>query len=82
MNAYGVQSVDDMPMDPRMGEYADPSWSRAEFAIAEAMTWVREWSWDKDPHGYCHDRNILIGLLREIERLRAAGVAPEGQETP
>lgn len=31
---------------------------------------IDEWDYQADKHGYCHDRPILVGLLREIERLR------------
>lgn len=31
---------------------------------------VDEWSYSADPHGYCHERNVLVGLLAEIDRLR------------
>ena len=70
MNAYGIESVWDVEIDPRAGKYADPHRYDAESSIDSAMEKVIEWSYDDDPHGYCHDRAVLIGLLQEIERLR------------
>ena len=30
-----------------------------------------EWSYDKDAHGYCHDRSPLVVLLKERDALAA-----------
>jgi len=30
---------------------------------------IDEWDYAADPHGFCHDRSVLIALLTEIDRL-------------
>lgn len=47
-----------------------PDSGRIESAISDAKTRIYEWSYEQDPHGYCHDRTDWIALLCEIERLR------------
>jgi hypothetical protein len=56
----------------------NPDPDRIEDAISDARTRVDEWSYEQDPHGYCHDRTDWIGLLLEIERLRAAARPKNG----
>lgn len=43
-----------------------------EFYIQSAREWVEDWEYEEDAHGYCHHRSIVVGLLREIERLQEA----------
>lgn len=43
-------------------------------AIEDARTWIEEWSYESDPHGYCHFRPILIRLVEAAE-------AHPGEET-
>lgn len=42
---------------------------------------VEEWDYAADPHGFCHDRSVLIALLAEIDRLEAL-LAQRGGDTP
>jgi hypothetical protein len=38
-------------------------------ARAAAEERVAEWSYRDDPHGYCHERPVLVALLARIDRL-------------
>ena len=42
-----------------------------EFAMTVALERVAEWDYARDPHGWCHERPILLTLMAEVERLRA-----------
>jgi len=55
-------------IDGRVGCYANGL--TAGDAIADVRTWVDEWSYDEDPHGYCHQRSLLIALLAELAEER------------
>lgn len=66
-----------------MGSVAPDSWPEirpeaesyynltAEQAIIIAEETVDEWDYDRDKHGYCHERPVLVALLAEIEALKA-----------
>lgn len=45
----------------------------ADVTLAEqtAAEKIAEWDRDADPHGWWHDRSMLIALLNEIEQLRS-----------
>lgn len=50
-----------------------PQYYPADLGLAFQATRERidEWDWDEDPHGYCHERPLLVTLLREISRLHS-----------
>jgi hypothetical protein len=50
------------PMDSRAKEYDKPL--SYAFAIEVAKELVEEWSYEDDPHGYCHLRPVLIALIK------------------
>jgi hypothetical protein len=70
----GRVSAKDFDFDPRASRYyqglnpLDPE--RVKRAINDGWTFVKEWSYEQDAHGYCHSRTDLIALLLEIRRLR------------
>jgi len=66
MNAYGI-TVDQIVVEPGTERWYSYS---AESYVDSALEMVYEWDYAEDAHGYCHVRSILVGLLREIERLR------------
>lgn len=41
-----------------------------EQALTTARERCEEWSYEEDPHGYCHDRPELVALIKEVERRR------------
>ena len=54
-------SVQRFAMDPRSGKYAEPMDVALAVTILSEM--ADEWSWDDDPHGYCHTRRPIVALL-------------------
>lgn len=38
-----------------------------DHALADTKTMVEEWSYQDDPHGYCHVRPMLIALVEAVE---------------
>jgi hypothetical protein len=65
--AYPVRTTADVKIEPG----TEPYYNRdADFWITVALETIYEWNYEWDPHGYCHERSVLVGLLREIERLR------------
>lgn len=52
-------------VDPRaLSYYAEVS---LDTALAIARERIEEWSYDDDPHGYCHERPVLMRLVQTIE---------------
>lgn len=41
-----------------------------ELATICARETIDEWDYSRDPHGYCHDRPVLLALVEEVERQR------------
>lgn len=41
-----------------------------EVAIRVAKERIEEWSYEDDPHGYCHTRPVLVRLVQAAERAR------------
>lgn len=39
-------------------------------AVLQAKEVCAEWSYAEDAHGYCHDRSMLVTLIRAIEARR------------
>ena len=66
--AYGIRSTEDLEVEPGTESYYDKD---ADFFITVAYEWCHDWPYEGDEHGYCHQRSVVVGLLREIERLRA-----------
>jgi hypothetical protein len=62
----GTRAVD---INPKTEGYYNRQ--TVEAAVSDAWTQIEEWDYDKDAHGYCHFRPILLRLLTEIERLEA-----------
>ncbi len=60
--------MSDWKMDPRAGRYNEPL--DLDFAVMVAKERIEEWSWAEDPHGYCHERTVLIALLRGLDERR------------
>lgn len=42
-----------------------------DLALAVARERVEEWDRDEDPHGWWHERSVLIALHNEVIRLRS-----------
>jgi hypothetical protein len=55
-------------IDPRAQRYYDRMTTEA--AIQAARERIEEWDYDSDPHGYCHERPMLVRLVQEITRGR------------
>lgn len=47
--------------EPRFGQYPTPA--PVPFAVEVALEMVEEWNYRDDPHGWCHTRPVLLGLL-------------------
>ena len=73
MSSFDITSVEQIRIEPGTEMYYDRS---ADFFMAEGYSMCKEWNYERDPHGYCHQRSVLVGLLREIARLRDAVSAP------
>lgn len=54
--------------------YRDRYPKDATYALEDTRTQIEEWDYEKDAHGYCHQRLTLIALVEEVERVRALGV--------
>jgi hypothetical protein len=54
-------------IDPRARSYYDRM--TLEDAVQIAREKVDEWDYDADPHGYCHERPMLIALILGVEIL-------------
>jgi hypothetical protein len=37
-------------------------------AVEQAKETIEEWSYEEDPHGYCHERPMLVRLVEAVER--------------
>lgn len=75
-NAYGLSRVDQLPIESGAEQWYSYS---ADSYIAQALEVCWEWDYADNRHTYCHDRSVLVGLLREIERLRSAGSVGYGR---
>lgn len=58
-------------VEPRARPYYDRL--TIDDAIVIAKETCAEWSYADDAHGYCHDRSVLVVLVRELEALRRRG---------
>ena len=38
-----------------------------DLAIQATRERIEEWSYEADPHGYCHERALLVALLSALE---------------
>ena len=58
-------------IDPCAATY----YSRLSLASAVQMAKERcvEWSYADDAHGYCHERPVLLALVREVEQIARSG---------
>lgn len=58
--------------DPDVRPEASDYYERTtlDFAIKVAKERIEEWSYDDDPHGYCHERPVLVALVRAAEAAR------------
>jgi hypothetical protein len=56
-------------IDPRARTYYDRT--TLESAIQSTKERIEEWSYEEDPHGYCHVRPELIKLVEAAERSTA-----------
>lgn len=60
------------PVDPRALEYYDRRVRASvaenlDLAIEAGKELIEQWTYEEDPHGYCHDRPLLILLVRTAE---------------
>lgn len=59
--------TDTKGQDIEIAEAARPYYS---LPLADAMQIAREnideWSYEEDPHGYCHDRSVLVALYQAV----------------
>lgn len=46
-------------------------------AVEVAAEMVDEWDYESDPHGYCHERSVL---LRLVEAVRSVCTCPQGRD--
>jgi hypothetical protein len=53
-------------IDPRAQVYYDRL--TTEHAVEYAREHIEEWSYEDDPHGYCHTRPMLVKLVEAVER--------------
>ena len=55
--------------EPEIVPAAQPFYDRetTELAIQAAKETIEEWDYAKDPHGYCHDRSMLLRLVQAAE---------------
>ena len=37
-------------------------------AVQIARERIEEWDYEQDPHGYCHERPVLVRLVEALER--------------
>lgn len=51
-------------IDPRAQPYYDAT--TLDLALEIAMEKVEEWSYAGDPHGYAHDRPVLLRLVKAV----------------
>lgn len=49
-------------------------------AVQIAAEKVGEWDYDRDPHGYCHERPVLMALLDAVEPRWRDRVEPHGED--
>jgi hypothetical protein len=49
-------------IDPRAQSYYDRI--DLETALQIAQEQIEEWDYEADPHGYCHERPVLMLLVR------------------
>jgi len=55
-----------------VAEPARPYYDRMtlDMALADTKTQIEEWSYEDDPHGYCHFRSMLVALVEAVEATR------------
>lgn len=58
-------------IDPRAAEYYQRPTYTLDSELQIARERIDEWSYEEDPHGYCHDRSGWVALVNGVETLRA-----------
>jgi hypothetical protein len=50
--------------EPRFDRWTAPS--NLDLAIESTLERIEEWDYKSDPHGWCHERTLLLALLDEV----------------